>query len=434
MKKLIFIFGLLIVISVFTPGCQKKNRENSDFITLTLWTSNNPTEVEWTRRVVDLWNKENKKVQIKAQPIPEGKSSEEILMAAVIAKTTPDICANVSPAMIEQLRRAKALVCIDEIPELIEFLIKRVPDEALSNSRSPDKHLYHIPWKCNPIAVFYNKEIFEKAGVHPPKNYSQWLFTAAKIKEKLPGIYITFLDSSTTWWQRFFDFYPLYIAASGGKTLIDENGKPDINNEDALKAMTFLSENFEKGYTPMELPPGDAFIEGKIAVKISGPWNVAIIAESKPELEYDVIPIPVPDDYPANAPVYTYGDPKSIGIFSTTKHPAECAKFIMFMCSFENDALFLENCSQMVYRKDMLENERFKRIFEKYPILKKFAAIVPYTRGLDHNAHLLEIFDELSANYIDAILIRKYTPKEAIIKAQKRIENIMLDELENEIK
>jgi multiple sugar transport system substrate-binding protein len=62
----------------------------------------------------------------------------------------------------------------------------------------------------------------------------------------------------------------------------------------------------------------------------------------KPEgFEYDFVPLPVPDFYTGKE-VWTYSDPKNIGIFQTTRHPEEAWEFVKFLLSPENDAMFLE--------------------------------------------------------------------------------------------
>ena len=38
----------------------------------------------------------------------------------------------------------------------------------------------------------------------------------------------------TTWYERFYDFYPLYLASSGGLTLVSD-GKVIFENEAAVR-------------------------------------------------------------------------------------------------------------------------------------------------------------------------------------------------------
>jgi multiple sugar transport system substrate-binding protein len=418
------LFILVIIIScVFSlPGCGKKEHYPPGARVIKLWTASNPYEIEWASGVVKAWNESHPDVYVSSQPIPEGRSSEEILMASVLARTTPDICANLSPTVVERFRRAGALVALDDYPLLMNALRERVPEESFRFFISPDGRLYQVPWKCNPIAMFCNMRLFREAGASPPATYSEWLKAAGLIQKGAKGSYMTFFDTSITWYKRFFDFYTLYIAASGGKTLLDETGEPDIMNPAALSVMTFLRENFEKGYAPLEITPGDPFIFQRVAVNISGPWNVAFIDQAGKGIDYDIFPVPVPDE--CRDPGCTFADPKCMGIFTTTKYPRDCAEFVAFMCNRDNDAHLVSTCSQLVYRKNLLDDEAFRGIFEKAPMLKKFARMVPSTRSVDHSAEIMELFDALSMEYVDIAVRRLRSPEEGLKRAQETMRAI----------
>lgn len=415
---------LLSIIAFVLSGCAGKERIPAGSIVITLWTASNPYEIKWAKHVVEEWSRENPHVIIKSQPIPEGTSSEEILMASVLAGTTPDICANLSPTIVEQFRQAHALVCIDDHPELRRYIEERVPEEPLKGFFSPDGRLYQVPWKCNPVLMFYNRKICDSIGALPPATYSEWLAMAHILREKMPGVSMTQFDSSSVWHKRFFDFFTLYIAASGGKTLLNEEGRIDVDNETAISVIEFLRENFKEGYSTIELIPGQPFVQGQIATYVSGTWNVAALALEAPEIEYDVAPVPVPDDYDFKIPVHTFADPKCIGIFSSTKHPAECAEFVRFMCSRSMDARLASECGQLPYRKDMLRDEEFRPVFQKVPKLRKFAESVPYTRSMDQSLRLMELFDAFAIEYVDVAVRNIRTPEEGLRRAQRRMEEI----------
>lgn len=418
--KLFFHLFVLLAFVAALSGCSRKTSTPPGTIVITVWIANNPYEIEWAREVVRQWNEKNPSVIVKAQPIPEGRSSEEILMASVLAGTAPDICASLSPTLVEQFRAAKALVCIEDQPQLRSCIVERVPEESLRQFISPDGHLYQVPWKCNPIMMFCNDAIFDKAGVRPPRTYSEWMKAAEAICTSQKGVYMTFFDSSITWYKRFFDFYALYIAATGGKTLLDENQVPSINNKEALQVMSFLRENFEHRYSPAEITPGDAFLNERVAVNISGPWNVAALAAEKPELRYTVLPPPVPDGSVSGKPVHCYADPKSMAIFSTAAHPEECARFLAFALSRENDAMLMKKCMQLVYRKDLVTDPAFQEVYEAHPALRVFSEAVPYTSSLDSSPRLMELFDILSMEYVD-VAVRRIRPCEVGLEKAERL-------------
>ena len=67
--------------------------------------------------------------------------------------------------------------------------------------------------------------------------------------------------------------------------------------------------------------PGDVFLQEKIATYITGPFAIPFWESMKPKgFEYDFVHIPIPDFY-SGKEVWTYSDPKNIGIFQTAKYP-----------------------------------------------------------------------------------------------------------------
>lgn len=424
-KTVLSTLILFLTFIIFVTGCTRKEIYPEGAVVIKLWTPNNPYEINWADSVVKAWNESHPNIFVSAQPIPEGRSSEEILMASVLAKTTPDICANLSPTLVERFRKAGALVALNDLPALMNALLLRVPEEPLKDFISPDGRLYQIPWKCNPIAMFCNMGILEKCGVKPPVTYSEWMNGASLLRKSLPGMNMAFFDTSITWHKRFFDFYTLYIAASGGKTLLNKKGEPDIVNPAARKVMEFLQANFQNKYVPLEITPGDPFTFQRVAVNISGPWNVAALKQDADFINYDVFPVPVPDDYQGDTPPYTFSDPKCIGIFSTTKHPVECAEFAAFMCNRSNDAQLVRISSQLVYRKDLQKDPLFIEIFKKTPVLEKFARLVPKTRSIDNSPQIMELFDALSMEYVDIAVRRLRTADEGLKRAEARMREII---------
>ena len=77
---------------------------------ITIWYSNNAQEVTWGKQVVDSWNKANPDQQVTAQEIPAGKSSEEVIGAAITAGTEPCLIYNTSPAAVPGFQKQGGLV------------------------------------------------------------------------------------------------------------------------------------------------------------------------------------------------------------------------------------------------------------------------------------------------------------------------------------
>lgn len=422
----ILICGMILVWISF-PQCTQRRKERQiarSGIRITYWCSSNQDEINLATYLVEQWNADHDSIKVQLQPIPASQSSEEVLLAAIAAGTTPDICSNMWPGAMDDFIASGGLVRLDQYPDFLEFISKRVPADLLETFRAPDGHFYQIPWKSNPIMIIYNKGLFRDAGVAKvPRTYTEFLEAGRKITRDTDGdgsldVWLSHRDTKPIWWQRFFDYYTFYIAASGGQTLFD-GSKIIFNNEASVKVFSLFQQIYKEGLFAKTTFIGDAFILGKIATQIAGPWHVAHVEKFRPPgFEYGIFPIPVPDDY--KGPVYTFGDFKNISIFSTTQHPQATYEFAKYLVTAEADLKLLEHTLQMPLRTDLLTNPLFQDFFEANPSLVAFAGQAPYTRGMDGISDLKEIFDAISQEYEACAIFNRRDPRVAVANAAER--------------
>lgn len=426
-----FILTVGLVFSHTSCSRNKATDDSSDsgHITITYWCDSNPISVNLAKILVEKWNSSRKDIFVKLVPIPSSYSSEETILAAIAGGTTPDLSENIWSAGVPTYSSAGGMVKLDELPGFWEHVNSRVPGDMLEGVACPDGHYYALPYRTNPVMVMYNLRMFEEAGVTAPlKTYSQIYEAAAKITADTDGDgqidrWMGYTYQQPIWWQRMFDFYCSYIAASGGKRLLEDN-EITFDNEAAVKVMAFFRKMFEKGYYPRTFYDTDPFTSGDVATIATGPWHITYVEEHKPEdLEYDVMPLPVPDDYVG--PVHTFSSTHCLGIFSTTEHPNEVWEFVKFLTSPENDLELLKTAHQIPVRINLLENEFFKDYFDKNPLMLKFAQQLPYCPAMDTNENFKEILDAISQEYEACAIYGRKSPQQAIKDAVNRTKVIL---------
>ena len=353
------------------------------------------------------------------------------MLAAVVGNTTPDIFSNMWPGDTEMYARANVLVPLDTFPDFQETIGKRVKSDILEESRSPDGHIYQIPWKTNPIMIIYNKNILAEIGLQTfPRTYSEYIDAAKKIMKDRNGDgyidrWIGLTDIRVLWWQRFFDFYTLYLAASGGQKFL-KNNEVAFDNQNAVAVFSFLQTLFQNGYFPKEKMTGraDVFLQSTVASRFTGPWEITHAEKFKPPgFEYDFASVPRPDG--SEGPAYTYGDFKNIVIFNNTKYPDEAWEFAKFLVNRRNDLKLLELTTQVPLRQDILSDSLFFDYFDNNPLMKDFARQAQYVRGTDTCPVLKEIFDAISREFEACVVYGVKTPEKAIADAAQRARLIL---------
>ena len=78
------LFLFLYLGTFALPACKSSEAGNHEMV---FWCSNNNQEIQLCVQLTKDWNQKNPANRIHMQPVPEGQSSEEVILAAVVGKT-----------------------------------------------------------------------------------------------------------------------------------------------------------------------------------------------------------------------------------------------------------------------------------------------------------------------------------------------------------
>ena len=426
------IISACLVLWFFLSACSNNSSQTpSTKVKLIFWSANNQFEIDLAKKLVADWNHLHPDILVKHQAVPEGESSEEVILAAVVGKTAPDIYCNMWQGDVEFYVRAGKLLQLNQFADFDSVAHDRYREDVLEQMRSRDGHIYQLLWKTNPIMLLYNKKLFAQAGFdQPPRTRADFLHAGSLITHDLngdgyPDRWLGFTDIRARWRDRLFDFYPFYIAASGGKTLLKQ-GKLAIDTTAARQVFSFFQEIFRRGYFPHEIPEGrrDMFIYGEVASRITGPWEISRLEKFKTAgFQYDFAPLPAAEI--SSGPVYTYADPKSVVVFSQTKFPKEAWRFVSYLINRRSDYELLNRASQLPFRKNILQDSLFVPFFGKNPMMLRFAQQANYVRGPDASPVLKEVFDAISQEFEACVFYLAKSPSTAVKDMMERIRLIL---------
>ncbi|HEV3224845.1 MAG TPA: extracellular solute-binding protein [Puia sp.] len=423
-----FRIWLVLIILNLLCSCSVHKRKDEQLL---FWCSNNPREIDLCNSFTDEWNHAHPENRIHLQPIPEGQSSEEVILAAVVGKTTPDIYANMWQGNVEMFARAGVLIPLDTLRGFLQFIHERCDTSVIKEITSVDGHIYQVPWKVNPFMTIYNKTLFIKNGIHElPYTYSAYRKAASifKVNSHLKGStqkWFGYTEVKEIWLQRLFNFYPLYLAASGGAPLIIKN-KAAFNNKYAIEVFAFLQSLYNDEYFSREnlSASEDPFVAQQIATKWTGPWEIAYL-NTIPDrnFEFGYFEPQVPDDH--QGPVYTYADPKNIVVFNTCTKPQAAWDLIRTMIDKKGDLKLLTNTGQFPRRKNLQSDNFYNEYFRLNPMMIPFAKELPYVKGVDNCEVIVEVLDIISQEYESCVVYGKKTPEKAIKDAETAV-NVLL--------
>lgn len=158
--------------------------------------------------------------------------------------------------------------------------------------------VHAIPLDTHPFVMFYNKDVCRKAGlldasgtlkpIHGPAELTAALRAAQKVTGKYGGVAAVTNDPSTN--LRFFA--TLYYQL-GGTFLADSGTRITIDDDKAVRALTFMRSLTKSGLMPPAIDdPGvmSVFSTGKAGFLFDGEWQIPTYQATK--LKFDVVPVP----------------------------------------------------------------------------------------------------------------------------------------------
>lgn len=197
-----------------------------------------------------------------------------------------------------------------------------------------DGKTYGLPIAASARAMYYNKDVFAKAGItEPPKTWDEFKAAAAKIKAAAPDVAPFGMQGK----EIETDVYFYYAFWSYGGEIV-KDGKSGLDSQAGTDAAKLYKSFIDEGLTQ----PGvtsysredvqNLFKQGKVATVITAPFLSNQIKTEAPKLNYGVAPIPAG---PGGASG-TYGVTDSIVMFENSKVKDEAWKFLDFI--FTTDA------------------------------------------------------------------------------------------------
>jgi len=199
-----------------------------------------------------------------------------------------------------------------------------------------------LPMLADVYGVYYNKDLFAKAGLDgPPQTVSQLMDYAKKLTERNPdgSLKVVGLDP----FDGFYENIAAHWAPQWGVDWVDESGKSNLAAQpgwaDMLRWQKELIDWY--GYDNLvrwqasagdEFSAQNAFERGKLAMNLDGEWRVAFIGAEHPELNFGTAPLPVDDGQPdLYGSGYTSGS--IIGIPKTSGHKDEAWQLLKYLAT-----------------------------------------------------------------------------------------------------
>lgn len=419
--------SVVVLLALVLSGCGGSKQEGGaasgqgDKVSIVFWSAPNPTQEKFWRTMAEEYMQSHPNVQIEVAPIPESPSSEAGILTALSSGSKLTASENIFVGFGAQLVNSEAVVPLDTLPGYDELIQARKAEAIVADWKYPDGHQYILPLYSNAMLFAWRMDILKELGyAEPPRTYGEILALGEKLKAKYPDKYVLtrkLLLDPNSWWERWFDFFILYYAASDGAPFL--TGTEVTADRDAvMKVMRFLQEMNQRGYVLTNAE--DAFEQGLAVWDVVGPWALPYWKEKYPELKVgeNVVftPPPVPDGFPSDKAPKTFADAKGVVIY---KHASEAEQqaaweFIKWVLSDpKHDRQWLEMTGLPPARGDLTTNPEFEPYLKENPALARYAEAVPTGVPPIKHEKFVELHTRLGETLMVPVITGQKTPEQA---------------------
>jgi multiple sugar transport system substrate-binding protein len=315
------VLSIMVVAMIFA-ACGSDSSGGSSKVELKFW-GYNP---EITQQC-DEFNKTHTNVHITCERKASANNAFiPPLIAAIKAGNAPDV-ALVEYMYIPTLLANSGLV---DISQYVSDVKSEFQTAAWGQVQYGDK-VYGLPQDTGPEGLFYNKKIFDQAGVAKvPETWDEYYEAAKKIHALGADYYISaFAPSTNGWFQAlFWQAGAIWFSIEGNTWRIN------INSDASKKVTAYWDKMIKEGLIDTAQTSGDfsagwnkALNEGKIATWVSAVWGQGVISGNAKDQSGNW--------RVAHMPQWTAGKKDSamwggsgISVIKGSKHEKEAADFV----------------------------------------------------------------------------------------------------------
>ncbi|MFB8266694.1 ABC transporter substrate-binding protein [Streptomyces sp. NPDC055955] len=343
MRRIRAVASSAVVVSLLAAatacgGGSADEGSNESPKTLTYWASNQGPNIEADKKILqpELAKFEKQTgIKVKLEVVPWSDLLTRILTATTSGEG-PDVL-NIGNTWSSSLQATGALLPWDQKNFDKVGGRDRFVESALGSTGAPGKDPAAVPLYSMAYALYYNKAMFQEAGItEPPKTWDELTADGAKIsKGGKWGLGAEGSNLSNNIHQVFV------LAKQHGGDFFTADGKADFTNDAAVAA---VKQYVDMMATDKIIAPGNAeyaknqslsdFSKGKTAMVL---WQAAATtfkSQGMKDDEWGVAPVPVQSGQPGpgkatNSMVAGI----NLAVFKNTKNIDGSLKFVKFMTS-----------------------------------------------------------------------------------------------------
>lgn len=315
------VVGIAAAAALALSGCAAGDAADDGQVTITYtnFISNDGNE-ENLQKIVDAFEEENPEIAVEVTTLPYADYGTA-LQTDLAAGTVSDVF-DIEYANYAQYQANGVLA---ELP--VEDADAYRP--SLLEAYQTDGTQFALPSSFSAVVLYYNRDLFDAAGVEYPTSDWTWAdeqAAAEKLTDAAAGVWGDHQPVS------FYEFYKA-LAQNGGEFLNEDRTEVAFNTPEGIEAAQWLVGKSGTVMPTIEQGQGtpdfdtNLFKDGKLAMLHTGIWVFGSVAD-----------VPFGWDIavePGNSQQASAVFSNAVGVSSESEHPEAAAKFAEFLTSSE---------------------------------------------------------------------------------------------------
>lgn len=327
-----------LLLSACAPGGEAPESG----VTISVWSNFADRELEALQQVLDRFHQKHPDITIDLA----GNQDDDKITQAIRGGIPPDVALASTPDNVGQYCSSGAWQDLGPYLKRDNVDLGQIP-KAVRDYTQYQGTRCAMPLLTDTYGLYYNKDLFAKAGLRrPPKTMSELAGYAKKLTERNPDGSIKVAGFVPQMF--FYQNHPPVWAPLWGARWLDGNGNSTLATDPGWRKMFRWQKELVDFYGWEDLQrftsrqglysaADQAFHTGEVAMAFDGEYRTAFIEDQAPGLNYGTAPAPVSDDR-----AHTYGagyvTGTVIGIPRGTEHPDAAWKVLKYLTT-DTDAL-----------------------------------------------------------------------------------------------
>ncbi len=415
------LMTLLAAISIFTlAACGSGGEESSSAetadgkIEIEFWHCMGSSNGELIQELTDAFNESQDKIHVTA--VHQGSYTEaSTKMQAALSGGEAPVVAQMEIGSLGVFADSGQLVDLQKYVDAEDFDLDDFMPGLLDASYY-DGELIALPHSRSLPVLYYNKNLFEQAGIeNPPETWDELEADA----EALTGDGVYGYSCPLDQW-----YYSSLMMNAGGTIYNEDETGIGFNNESGTAPLYLWKDMIAAG--TMNVPSGQDYNSSEACRNTFAAGTAAMIMQSSAQLkgleetcnfEVGVAAIPMLTDraYPAGG--------SNLMMFSGHSEEEEAAgwEFIKFMTNTENAITWANGTGYLPVRQSCTEQDTYKQMVEEDPNLQIITDNVQYCAEATFIPEYAETKDIIANEIQKCILEDNYSPEEAVQSMADRV-------------